>query len=241
MGKSRGDRSPDENRIRDRLFSMQDLQYRDFQSGLIPGVGPDHFIGVRTPALRAYAKELAAQPASGEDAAAFLNDLPHRFFDENQLHAFLIAGMKDFGECMAETERFLPYVDNWATCDQMSPKVFKKHRPELLPYIERWVCSDRTYTIRFGIGMLMQHFLDEDFDPAFPETVAGIRSEEYYVNMMRAWYFATALAKQYEAVLPFLTERRLDTWTHNKTIQKAVESFRITPEQKEFLRSLRIR
>ncbi len=240
MDQSHGDRFPGTEEIRDRLFSMQDLQYRDFQSGLIPGVGPDRFIGVRTPALRAYAKELAALPAAGEGAAAFLHALPHRYFDENQLHAFLIAGLKDFRECMAETERFLPYIDNWATCDQLSPKVFKKHRQELLPYIERWIRSDRTYTIRFGIGMLMQHFLDGDFDPAFPETVAGIRSEEYYVNMMRAWYFATALAKQYEAVLPYLTERRLDRWTHNKTIQKAVESFRITPEQKGFLKTCRI-
>ena len=147
--------------------------------------------------------------------------------------------MKDYAACLGAVETFLPYIDNWATCDQMSPKVFGKHRDELLEPIRRWIASDRTYTVRFGIGMLMEHFLDEDFDPKYADMVAGIRSEEYYVNMMIAWYFATALAKQYETVIPYIEERRLDTWTHNKTIRKAVESYRISPEQKEYLRSLK--
>ena len=221
--------------IRKELFSLQDPAYREFQYKLIPTVDPDAIIGVRTPALRKYAKELAKR----EDVTPFLHDLPHRYFDENQLHAFVISELKDFGTCMAETERFLPYIDNWATCDQLSPKVFRKHRPELLQKIREWLRSGHTYTIRFAIGMLMQHFLDEDFDPAYPEAVAAIRSEEYYVNMMIAWYFATALAKQYETILPYMENRRLSAWTHRKAIQKAVESFRITPEQKEYLKQLR--
>ena len=221
--------------IREELFRMQDIQYRDFQAKLIPQSDPRAMIGVRTPALRAYAKQLL----KNEDITPFLNDLPHRYFDENQLHAFLISGIRDFERCLKEVNRFLPYVDNWATCDQMSPKVFKKHRGELLHSIEQWIASEHTYTIRFGTGMLMEHFLDEDFDIRFPEMVSRIRSEEYYVNMMTAWYFATALAKQYDAVLPYLKENRLDVWTHNKTIQKAVESYRITEEQKAYLKTLR--
>ena len=221
--------------IRSRLFALQDVPYRDFQAKLIPTIDPETMIGVRTPALRQLAKELAKTDA----ASAFLSELPHRYFDENQLHAFLISGMKDFGLCIAETGRFLPYVDNWATCDQMSPKVFRKHRGELIREIKKWIRSDRTYTVRFGTGMLMEHFLDDDFDPAYPELVSRIRSEEYYVNMMTAWYFATALAKQYDSVLPYLTEKRLDLRVHNKTIQKAVESLRITPEQKAYLKTLR--
>jgi 3-methyladenine DNA glycosylase AlkD len=174
-----------------------------------------------------------------DDIGDFLNELPHAFFDENQLHAFIISGMKDYEGCLKEVERFLTYVDNWATCDQLSPKVFRKYKNELLEPIHRWIESGRTYTIRFGVGMLMEHFLDEEFDPEYPEMVAGIRSDEYYVNMMIAWYFATALAKQYEAVLPYIEEHRLDTWTHNKTIQKAIESYRISPERKEYLRSMK--
>ncbi len=221
--------------IRERLFSLQDLKYRDFQSKLTPTVEAAAFIGVRTPELRKFAKQLAKQ----DDIREFLDDLPHRYFDENQLHAFILSEMKDYDRCIAEVCRFLPYVDNWATCDQMSPKVFKKHRPDLLTHIREWLNAAETYTIRFAIGMLMEHFLDEDFDPAYPEMVSLVRSDEYYVNMMIAWYFATALAKQYDAVLPYLTEHRLDQWTHNKTIQKAVESYRITDEQKAFLKELR--
>lgn len=170
----------------------------------------------------------------------FLEDLPHRYFDEYQLHAFILSEIKDFQLCIMYVSEFLPYIDNWATCDQLSPKVFKKHRRELLHKIEEWLSSDRTYTVRFAVGMLMEHFLDEDFDIRYPEMVSGIRSEEYYINMMTAWYFATALAKQYDVILPFIEDKRLDDWTHNKTIQKAVESYRITPVQKDYLRSLKI-
>ncbi len=223
--------------IREKLSSLQDLKYRDMQVRIIPSVKPESIIGVRTPELRKMAKELA----QSREIGVFLENLPHKFFEENQLHAFIVSGMKDYRECLGALNRFLPYVDNWATCDQMSPRVFKKHRPELMESIRGWLGSAETYTIRFGIGMLMEHYLDEDYDPACPEMVAAVRSEEYYVNMMIAWYFATALAKQYEAVLPFITEHRLDTWTHNKAIQKAIESFRITPEQKEYLKSLKNR
>ena len=221
--------------IKERLFELQDVKYRDFQAKLIPTVKPETIIGVRTPELRKYAKELLAR----EDVTEFLDDLPHAYFDENQLHAFILSAGKDFTLCMNEINRFLPFVDNWATCDQMSPKIFKKHRKELADQIKKWIHSDQTYVTRFGIGMLMEHFLDEDFDPAYPEMVALIRSEEYYVNMMIAWYFATALAKQYETILPYIEEKRLDPWTHNKAIQKAIESYRITAEQKDYLRRYR--
>ena len=222
--------------IRQSLFELQDIKYRDFQAKLIPGKDTEMMIGVRTPELRKLAKQMLKR----EDIREFLRDLPHRYFDEDQLHAFIVSGIKEYGKCMEELMRFLPFVDNWATCDQMSPGVFKKHRPELLAEIREWLGSEHTYTVRFGIGMLMQHFLDEDFDPAYPELVAGVHSEEYYVNMMIAWYFATALAKQYDAVLPFIEGRRLDPWTHNKTIRKAVESYRNSDEQKEYLRSLKV-
>ena len=221
--------------IIDELFRLQDTEYRDFQRKLIPTAPPDSMIGVRTPELRQLAGQLKDRPDIGE----FLHDLPHKYFDENQLHAFIISGLKDFDACIGEVSRFLPYVDNWATCDQMSPKVFRKYRPELLAFIREWMASGETFTVRFGIGMLMQHYLDEDFDHAYPELVADIRTEEYYINMMIAWYFATALAKQYEAAIPFLENRRLDDWTHNRAIQKAIESYRITPEQKVYLKSLK--
>ncbi len=223
--------------IRNELYKSQDIKYRDFQSKLIPNIDPETVIGVRTPILRKLAKDLS----KNEDIRDFLKDVPHRYFDENQLHAFLISGMKDYDECLKELKCFLPFIDNWATCDQLSPKVFKKHRRELLPEIKKWIKSDETYTVRFGIGMLMEHFLDENFDVSYPDLVASIRSEEYYVNMMSAWYFATALAKQYEDILPFIENNRLDIWTHNKTIQKAVESFRITDEQKAYLKSLKVK
>ena len=222
--------------IRQALFDLQDIKYRDFQAKLIPGKDTEMMIGVRTPELRKLAKQMLKREEIGE----FLRDLPHRYFDEDQLHAFIVSGIKEYGKCMEELMRFLPFVDNWATCDQMSPGVFKKRKPELLAEIREWLGSEHTYTVRFGIGMLMQHFLDEDFDPAYPELVAGVHSEEYYVNMMIAWYFATALAKQYDDVLPFIEGRRLDPWTHNKTIRKAVESYRISDEQKEYLRSLKV-
>lgn len=221
--------------IQEQLFGLQDTEYRDFQAKLIPNIAADSVIGVRTPALRKLAKTFGKT----EEAAAFLNELPHRYFDENQLHAFLISEMKDFDAVLETLERFLPYVDNWATCDQLSPKVFGKHTDKLLAYIQKWMQSDRTYTVRFGIGMLMRWYLDEHFQPEYLRWVAAIRSEEYYINMMIAWYFATALAKQYEAALPFIEQNALAEWTHNKAIQKARESFRVSDEHKAYLQMLK--
>ena len=218
------------------LFTLQDKKYAAFQAKLIPNIDPGSVIGVRTPELRALAKRLYRET----DTSEFLNTLPHRYFDENQLHAFLLSEEKAFEKCIGAVEKFLPYIDNWATCDQLSPKVFRKHKEELLVHIRNWIVSDKTYTIRFGIGMLMQHYLDESFDPEYPSLAASVRSEEYYVNMMIAWYFATALAKQYDAVLPYIEEQKLEKWTHNKAIQKCVESRRISEEQKEYLKSLRM-
>lgn len=231
--------------ITGRLFELQDTKYRDFQAKLIPNVAADSVIGVRTPALKALAKELHKAAVSDEKAARavsdFLSSLPHKYFDQNQLHAFLIGEEKDFEKCIFQMEAFLPYVDNWATCDQASTKAFQKHKNELLPYIFRWIKSEHTYTVRFAIGKLMQLFLDEDFKPEYLEMVAVVRSEEYYINMMIAWYFATALAKQYDAALPYIEKNRLKKWTHNKAIQKAIESYRITDEQKAYLRTLKIK
>lgn len=218
--------------LQKRLFELQDEKFRDFQRRLIPNIPPESIIGVRTPELKKLAKEMGC-------AEDFLPRLPHKYFEENQVHAFVISGMKDFDECVRRLEEFLPYVDNWATCDQISVKLFKKHTGELLPHIRRWISSDKTYTIRFGIGCLMIYYLDGEFRPEYPELVAGIKSNEYYVNMMIAWYFATALAKQYEAVIPYIEDRRLDDWTHRKAIQKAIESYRITDEQKTYLRTLK--
>ena len=223
--------------IQDKLFSMQDKTYQEFSRKLIPNIAPEKIIGVRTPALRQLAKEVLA---AGK-AEAFLRDLPHAYHEENQLHAFILSAMKDYEPCMAYLEKFLSYVDNWATCDQMSPKVFKKHRPELLLQIRKWLNAKDTYTVRYAIGMLMVHFLDEDFDRSYLEMVAQIRSEEYYINMMIAWYFATALAKQYAETLPYMEKQCLAPWTHNKAIQKAIESRRISVEQKAYLRTLKIR
>lgn len=218
------------------LFEFQDEKYRDFQSALTPTENKTEFIGVRLPLIRSYAKEIIKR----DDISDFLEALPHRYFEENQLHAAVISEIKDFRECINELNRFLPYVDNWSTCDTLIPKVFKKHKKELLEHIDIWLKSGETFTIRFGIKMLMSYYLDDDFELVYPEKVAEIRSEEYYVNMMIAWYFATALAKQYESVLPFIEDKKLDTWTHNKAIQKSVESRRISPEQKEYLKSLKI-
>lgn len=217
------------------LIKLQDTGYRDMQVTIIPTVNEDSVIGVRTPALRQLAKELSKR----EDISSFLGELPHKYFEENQLHAFILSGMKDAGNCIRLVDAFLPYVDNWATCDQMSPKVFRKNKDLLLEYVEKWMKSDLTYVKRFAIGMLMEHFLDEDFKTSYLTKVSKIRSDEYYVNMMTAWYFATALAKQYEAALPYIEGQKLDKWTHNKAIQKAVESYRITPEQKEYLKTLK--
>ena len=218
------------------LFRLQDRKYAAFQAKLIPTIPADKIIGVRTPELRNFAKKLSAD----EGIDVFLESLPHQYFEEDQLHAFVISLEKDFDQCVGEVEAFLPFVDNWATCDQLSPKAFKKEPEKPLPYIETWLKSDKVYTIRFAIGMLMQHFLDEKFDPKYPDMVAAVKSEEYYINMMIAWYFATALAKQYDAILPYLEGRKLDPWTHNKAIQKSVESYRITAEQKAYLKTLKV-
>lgn len=222
--------------IIDLLMERKDMTYADFHRKLIPTVSPDRVIGVRTPELRKLAKQIGKQEYAGD----FLKELPHLYYEENQLHCFLISDMKDFDVCIGKLEEFLPYVDNWATCDQMSPKVFKKNKDRLLPYIYRWLESDRTYTVRFGIGMLMQHFLDEDFDVKYLDMVSGLCSEEYYVNMEIAWYMATALAKQWEATLPYIEQKKMDKWVHNKTIQKARESFRITQEQKQLLKTMKM-
>ncbi len=223
------------NEIQKELFKKQDVKYRDFQAKLIPNLNSQTVIGVRTPVLRNFAKELYRENNFSE----FLNDLPHKYFDENQLHAFLISEIKEFDFCIAELNRFLPFVDNWATCDQMSPKVFKRNKEKLLEQIKIWIVSEETYTLRFSVGMLMQHFLNEEFDLKYPEMILKIDSEEYYVRMMIAWYFATALAKHYELILPFLENKSLNKWTHNKAIQKALESYRISDEQKKYLRTLK--
>ena len=219
------------------LSELRDEKYGSFQGSLIPGIDQKTVIGVRTPQLRALAKKLAKDP----DIERFLNDLPHAYFEENQLHAFVISLTRDFDKCVKQVEDFLPYVDNWATCDQLSPGVFRKNTAELIPYIKRWMASEKTYTVRFGIGMLMRYYLDELFKPEYPVMVAEIRSDEYYVNMMIAWYFATALAKQYDSVITYIEERKLDPWVHNKSIQKSVESYRISDEHKEYLKTLKIR
>ncbi len=221
--------------IKDELFKLQDKKYGEFQVKLIPTADPNSFIGVRTPDLRNLAKRLVKE----KEYSDFLKELPHKYFDENQLHAFIISEIKDYDECITYINEFLPYVDNWATCDQMSPKIFKKYKDKLIDQIEIWLKSKETHTIRFGIGMLMQYYLDEEFKPTYLKRVSSIKSKEYYVNMMIAWYFATALAKQYEATIPYIENNKLDNWTHNKTIQKAIESYRITPEQKEYLKTLK--
>ena len=223
------------NVIREKLFELRDEEYKAFHAKLIPTVAVENIIGVRTPVLRKYAKEMSKHPQIGE----FLGAVPHQYYDENNLHGFIIEQYKDFDKCLAAVESFLPYIDNWATCDMLAPKVFGRHTGELLEPVHRWIASEETYTIRFSMNMLMRFYLDQEFKPEYLELVSGVVSEEYYVNMMIAWYFATALAKQYDAALPYLEQRRLAPWTHNKTIQKACESYRITAEQKQYLRSLK--
>ena len=223
--------------ITEELFKLQDKKYRDFQIKLIPTVDSKSIIGVRTPCLRNLAKRLVKE----NNYISFLEDLPHKYFDENQLHAFIISEIKDYDSCISYIDKFLPYVDNWATCDQMSPKVFKKYHDKLIENIKVWIKSKDTYTIRFGIGMLMQHFLDEDYKKEYLKLVLSIKSKEYYVNMMRAWFFATALAKKYNETIDYIEDKKLDIWTHNRTIQKAIESYRITNDQKKYLKSLKIK
>lgn len=222
-------------RVYEQLVSMADPDYRRFQSQLIPTVDPKTIIGVRMPELRRFAKVFAKEPGALE----YLNLLPHQYYDENNFHACLIEGIRDYDRCMREVNRFLPFVDNWATCDLMAPAVFAKHKEELLVQIRCWIRSEHTYTVRYGLGMLMRHFLEDDFKEEYLELAASVRSEEYYVRMMTAWYFATALAKQYDQAIRCIEGRILEPWTHNKAIQKARESRRITREQKEYLRKLK--
>lgn len=223
--------------IQQKLFELQDETYAAFQAKLIPTVDPESVIGVRVPVLRKFARQCIREAGYEE----FLRELPHTYYDENMLHGLILSEIKDYECCVSLVDAFLPYVDNWAVCDIMSPKIFKKNKDKLLDKIDEWSRSKHTYTCRFGLEMLMTHFLDEDFQPEYLELAAKIRSEEYYVNMMIAWFLATALAKQWDAAIPYIQEHRLDPWVHNKTIQKAVESYRITDEQKNYLRTLKER
>ncbi len=219
------------------LFALQDPTYQVFHAKLIPTVDPARIIGVRMPALRALARQLQGTP----EAAAFLSALPHHYYDENALHGCLLSAMRDYAQARNAVQVFLPYIDNWAVCDLLSPKVFRRNLPDLYEHILVWLQSDHVYTVRFGIGMLLSFYLDEAFHPDMLALVAGVQSQEYYVNMMIAWYFATALAKQPAAAIPYIEQRRLCPWVHRKTIQKAIESRRIAPDQKDYLRSLRIK
>ena len=221
--------------IQKHLFELQDIKYRDFHSRLMPDTDKETVIGIRVPVLRKYAKSIAGTELSEK----FIKELPHHYYEENNLHMMLITRIKDYDRCISEIERFLPYIDNWATCDFPAPKCFENHKEELLPVIKCWIASSETYTIRYGIGMLMRLYLDEDFEPEYVKLVAGVESDEYYVNMMIAWYMATALAKQWDAVIPYIEEHRMSDWVHRKTIQKAAESYRITDEQKRYLKGYR--
>jgi len=222
-------------RIRQELYALQDLKYRDFNSSLIPNIEKRTIIGVRVPEVRKLAKKLFAEI----DCFRYFNILPHRYFEENLLHAFMIEKINDFDICIKAAEDFLPYIDNWAVCDSFFPPVFKKQKEKLLPRIPRLIKSGHTYTVRYAIEILMRLFLDESFKAEYLETVSSVVSEDYYVNMMRAWYFATALAKQYESAIVYIKENRLDDWTHNMTIKKAVESRRINAETKSYLKTFR--
>ena len=222
-------------KLQKQLFELQDLKYRDFHSKLMPETDKETVIGIRTPVLRTFAKEFAGT----SEAEAFLRQLPHRYYEENNLHMMLITGIKDYEKCMEEIQRFLPCIDNWATCDYPAPKCFARHKDQVLEEAKRWISSGETYVIRYGIGMLMRLFLDEDFSSEYLEMTAAVQSQEYYVNMMIAWYFATALAKQWDATVPYIEQHKLSDWVHRKTVQKAVESYRITPEQKEYLKGFR--
>lgn len=223
--------------IYDSLFEMRDENYKQFHKKLIPGINPDSIIGVRVPLLRKFAKTIFRT----DECLKFLNELPHKFYDENCLHSILISEIKDFETALFYTEKFLPYVDNWAVCDILSPKAFKKNPKRLLDNIIKWTESDKTYTVRFGIKMQMDLFLEENFEPRFPEIISRIKSGDYYVDMMSAWYFATALAKRYDDVIPYLEEKRLPKQVHNKTVQKAIESYRISDDKKDYLRTLKIK
>lgn len=217
------------------LQALKEKEYADFQAKLVPTIEPSTILGIRVPKLRAIAKSYIRD----QECQVFLDSLPHNYYDENMLHAILISEMKDYDKCINRLEAFLPYVDNWAVCDIMSPKIFKRYREDLMTRIKVWMASEETYTIRFGLGMLMTHFLDEDFRPEYLDMASSIRSDEYYVNMMIAWFFATALAKQWEVSLPYIEDKKLDDWTHKKAIQKVRESLRISKEKKEYLKGLK--
>lgn len=247
MKKTSAQKTSFELRIQEALFNAQDLKYMAFQSEMIPTIPVDSIIGVRTPELKLIAKNFSADPKINK----FLNRLPHEYYDENQLHSFILSDIRDFDECVEQLEKFLPFVDNWATCDQLRPKVLgkKENRKKLLELIKLWIrgrlasgepVEDDTYIVRFGVEMLMNWYLDNDFAPMFLRWVAAIRRDSYYVKMMVAWYFATALVKQYDATIPYILERKLEPWTYSKTIRKACESLRITPEQKAYLKTLRV-
>ena len=216
-----------------RLFELQDKKYRDFHSKLIPNIPYENIIGIRIPILRKFAKEYAK-----ENTEVFLHSLPHRYYEENNLHMMLIIAIEDYDRCIAEVENFLPYIDNWATGDFPAPACFKNNTDRLLTHIVKWIDSDEPYTIRYGIGMLMRLYLDDNFKDEYLKIVAQVKSEEYYVNMMIAWYMATALAKQWDSTIVYIEEKRLSEWVHKKTIRKAIESYRITDKQKEYLRTL---
>lgn len=221
--------------VYERLAACGNEKYRGFQSKLVPNIPEETILGVKTPEMRKIAKEISGTT----EAEEFLAKLPHRYYEENLVHFFLIAMIRDFEECVNEVEAFLPYVDCWPVCDQSSPKVFAKNHEKLLPFIKKWIGSEHVYTARFGVRMLMNEFLGEDFRPEYLEWVAGVTGEDYYIKMMVAWYFATALAKRYDESVVFIEERRLEPWTHKKAIQKAIESFRVSDEHKEYLKTLR--
>ena len=221
--------------ICEELFKEQDIKYRDFQNKLIPNINTEYFIGVRSPKLKKLAKKLVKENRYND----FLNNLPHRYFDENQLHAFIISELKDYNECIKRTNEFLSYINNWATCDQLSPSIFKKNKGDLINHINKWIKSKETYTLRFAISMLMKHYLDNNFKEEYLQLVCNIKSDEYYVNMMIAWFFATSLAKQYDKTITYIEKNKLNPWVHNKTIQKSIESYRITQEQKNYLKTLK--
>ena len=221
--------------MKEKLIKLKDEKYKEFQSKLVPNINKDTIIGIRTPELRNIAKEIF----NSDEKEVFLNDLPHEYYEENLIHFFILSMIKDFDECIKKVEKFLPYVDCWPVSDQASPKVFKKHHDKLLPYVKKWIKSKHIYTSRFGIRILMNEYLGEDFKPEYLELVASVKSDEYYLKMMVAWYFATALAKKYEETIPYFEEKRLDDWIHKKAIQKACESFRVSDSHKEYLKSLR--
>lgn len=219
----------------DKLNKVKSEEYKEFQSKLVPNISKDTILGVKTPEMRDIAKEVFVS----KDRDDFLSDLPHKYYEENLIHFFAISMIKDFEECAKRVEEFLPYVDCWPVSDQATPKTFKKNHQRLLPLIKKWISSEHVYTARFGLRMLMNEFLDNDFKEEYLEVAANKRGEDYYLKMMVAWYFATALAKQYDATIKYFEDHKLDDWVHKKAIQKAVESYRVTDEHKEYLKTLK--